>query len=61
MTQAEKKGKFSYGKYFKEIENLHALQSMPEEREWLLSVPKGEVKPTKVVLYLGCNVLRSAD
>ena len=60
MTQAEKKPKFSYGKYYKEIDNLHALQTAPQERDWLLSAPKGDVKPAKVVLYLGCNVLRTA-
>ena len=59
MTQAEKK-KFSYGSYFKEIDATHALQTVPQEREWLLSVPKGEVRPTQVVLYLGCNVMRTA-
>ncbi len=54
------KEKFSYRKYFREIEALHSLQTVPEERDWLLSVPKGEVKPTEVVLYLGCNVMRNA-
>ncbi len=55
------KEKFSYGKYFREIEVLHSLQTTPQERDWLLSVPKkDEVKPTEVVLYLGCNVMRNA-
>ena len=59
MASTKAKGSFSYGKYFKEIDTLHGLQSKPEERSWLLSVPKGEVKPTRIVLYLGCNVMRT--
>lgn len=58
MTQ-ENKSKSFYSSYYREIDVLHGMQSEPEEREWLLSVPKGEVKPTQVVLYLGCNVLRT--
>ena len=54
------KEKFSYRKYFREIEVLHSLQTAPQERDWLLSVPKEEVKPAEVVLYLGCNVMRNA-
>ena len=48
-----------WAKYYREISVLHGLQSEPAEREWLLSIPKGEVKPAQVVLYLGCNVLRT--
>ena len=48
-----------YSKYYREIDVLHGLQSVPEEREWVLSTPKGEVKPARMVLYLGCNVLRT--
>ncbi len=58
MTQPGKDRGF-YGKYFREIDVLHGLQSAPNEREWLLSVPKGEVKPAQVVLYMGCNVMRT--
>ena len=58
MTQGNNDRSF-YSKYYREIDVLHGLQSVPEEREWLLSIPKGEVKPTQVVLYLGCNVLRT--
>ena len=48
-----------YRKYYREIDVLHGLQSPPEERDWLLSTPKGDVKQSDVVLYLGCNVLRT--
>jgi hypothetical protein len=48
-----------YGEYFREIDVLHGLQSVPEEREWLMAPPRGDVKPAKVVLFLGCNVLRT--
>ena len=58
MAEGNKDRSF-YSKYYREIDVLHGLQSVPEEREWLLSIPKGEVKPTQVVLYLGCNVLRT--
>ena len=55
-----KKEKSFYQEYFKEIDTLHGLQTTPQEREWLLSVPKGEVRTAQVVLYLGCNVLRTS-
>ena len=58
MTQVEKK-KPSYGSYYREIEVTHSLQSTPQDRDWLLSIPKGDVKPTEVVLYLGCNIMRT--
>ena len=48
-----------YRNYYREIDVLHGLQSTPEERDWLLTTPKGDVKQSEVVLYLGCNVLRT--
>ena len=60
MSQSAGKDKSFYQEYFKEIDTLHGLQTTPQEREWLLSVPKGEVRPAQVVLYLGCIVLRTA-
>ena len=59
MAQTGKSRAF-YRDYYKELNVLHGLQSRPEEREWLLSVPKDDVKPAKIVLYLGCNVLRTS-
>ena len=48
-----------YRNYYREIDVLHGLQSAPEERDWLLTTPKGDVKQSDIVLYLGCNVLRT--
>ena len=57
--QSQKKDRGFYSKYYREIDVLHGLQSTPSDRDWLLSVPKGEVKPAQVVLYMGCNVMRT--
>jgi len=59
MAQTGKSRSF-YRDYYKEIDVLHGLQTAPEERQWLLTTPKADVKPAKVVLYLGCNVLRTS-
>ena len=48
-----------YRNYYREIDVLHGLQSAPEERDWLLTTPKGDVKQSDIVLYLGCNVMRT--
>ena len=48
-----------YRNYYREIDVLHGLQSTPEERDWLLTTPKDSVKQSDIVLYLGCNVLRT--
>ena len=49
-----------YQEYFKEVDSLHSLQVPPNEREWLLRLPNAESKPAKIVLYLGCNILRTS-
>ncbi len=59
MTSPQKKTS-PYKQYFQEINVLHGLQSPPEERDWLLGIPKGEVEPVDTLLYLGCNVLRTS-
>ena len=48
-----------YQRYFKDIDVIHGLQTKPEDREWLLSTPPDNIKQSDVVLYLGCNVLRT--
>lgn len=58
-TQSGKKDRGYYSQYFREIDVLHGMQSKPEERDWLLTVPKGEVRQAQVVLYMGCNVMRT--
>ena len=58
MTQPKPDPGF-YKKYFRDIDVVHDLQTKPEDREWLLSTPPDDVKQTDIVLYLGCNVLRT--
>ena len=55
----ERKDRGFYSKYYRDIDVVHALQTKPEDREWLLSTPPDNVKQSDVVLYLGCNVLRT--
>ena len=58
MTEAHNDRSF-YRNYYREIDVLHGLQSTPEERDWLLTTPRGDVKQSDIVLYLGCNVMRT--
>ena len=48
-----------YKNYFRDIDIVHGLQTKPDDRDWLLSTPKDDVKQSDIVLYLGCNVLRT--
>jgi len=50
---------FDYGQYFGEIKQTHDLLSKKEERSWLLKPPR-DGERHDVVLYLGCNVLRTS-
>ena len=50
---------FDYSKYFGEIKLAHDLLTTPEERSWLLKPPR-DGERHDVVLYLGCNVLRTS-
>jgi len=50
---------FDYGKYFGEIKLTHDLLSRKDERSWLLTPPR-DGERHDVVLYLGCNVLRTS-
>src|SRR5258705_3231331 len=50
---------FDYGKYCGEINFTHDLLSKKEERTWLLKPPR-DGERHDVVLYLGCNVLRTS-
>ena len=50
---------FDYGKYFGEIKLTHDLLTKKEERTWLLKPPR-DGERHDVVLYLGCNVLRTS-
>jgi hypothetical protein len=50
---------FDFAGYFREIRTLHDLQSPKPERSWLLAQPDPG-RRHEVVLYLGCNVLRTS-
>ena len=50
---------FDYGKYFGEIKLTHDLLTKKEERSWLLKPPR-DGERHDVILYLGCNVLRTS-
>ena len=58
MSQ-QKSGGSNYAKTFRDLAVSHSLQSTPQDREWLMTPPKGEVQQRDIVLYLGCNVLRT--
>lgn len=51
---------FDYGKYFGEIRLLHDLTTTPGERRWRLTAPEAQPERKPIVLYLGCNVLRTS-
>jgi hypothetical protein len=50
---------FDYGKYFGDIKLTHDLLSPRADRSWLLGPPR-DGERHDVVLYLGCNVLRTS-
>ena len=50
---------FDYGTYFGEIRTLHDLTTRPDERRWQL-MPERDPERRSIVLYLGCNVLRTS-
>jgi heterodisulfide reductase subunit D len=50
---------FSFAKYFGEINILADLQFMPGERPYI-DRPSATPEPKELLLYLGCNVLRTA-
>jgi heterodisulfide reductase subunit D len=50
---------FDYGKYFGEIAVTHDLLTRSDERTWRLTPPR-DGERHDVVLYLGCNVLRTS-
>ena len=51
---------FDYRGYFGEIRLLHDLTTRADERTWRLAPPEREPAPRQVLLYLGCNVLRTS-
>ena len=49
-----------YVRYFREIALTQDLTTLPEERRWRLAPPGKDPEPHDIVLYLGCNVLRTS-
>ncbi len=56
---SRKTSDFDYAGYFREMRLLHDLTTLPQDRTWR-AVPPREPEPHQVVLYLGCNVLRTS-
>ena len=54
-----KKSSFNYGGFYSEIKLIHDLSVPKEKQDWILTSPKAAT-PHEVVLYLGCNVLRTS-
>lgn len=50
---------YDYKRYFGEITTLHHLMTRPQDRTWRSVAPPADVEPHAIVLYLGCNVLRT--
>ncbi len=51
---------FDYGKHFGEIRLTHDLMVPRDERTWRLTAPEAKPERKPIVLYLGCNVLRTS-
>src|SRR5215470_6907235 len=51
---------YDYKKHFSEILLTEDLTSLPEERTWRQQAPEKDTEPHQIVLYLGCNVLRTS-
>ncbi len=56
---SRKRSNFNYAAYFREMRLLHDLTTLPEDKAWQ-GVPPTKPEPHRVVLYLGCNVLRTS-
>jgi Fe-S oxidoreductase len=51
---------YDYAKHFGEVALTHDLTTLPEERTWRLAPPPRDAERHAIVLYLGCNVLRTS-
>src|SRR5258705_9138956 len=51
---------YDYKKHFGEITLTQDLTTLPEEGAWRLAAPERDAEPHQIVLYLGCNVLRTS-
>jgi hypothetical protein len=51
---------YDYRRHFGEITLTQDLTTLPDERTWRLAAPGREPARHQIVLYLGCNVLRTS-
>lgn len=51
---------YDYSRHFGEIALTHDLTTLPDERTWRLTPPGRHPERHQIVLYLGCNVLRTS-
>jgi heterodisulfide reductase subunit D len=51
--------RYAFGSYFAEINTMADLQFMPGEKPYI-DRPSADIQPKDLLLYLGCNVLRTA-
>ena len=51
---------YDYARHFGEIALTQDLTTLPEERTWRLTPPGRNPETHRIVLYLGCNVLRTS-
>jgi len=51
---------YDYRRHFGEIALTQDLTTMPAERSWRLTPPGRDAERHRIVLYLGCNVLRTS-
>ena len=51
---------FDYKQYFGDIVVAQNLVTKPEDRTWQLAAPPRDAEHHDIVLYLGCNVLRTS-
>lgn len=51
---------YDYSRHFGEITLTHDLTTLPGERKWRLAPPRRDAEHHQIVLYLGCNVLRTS-
>ena len=59
MTQTTRRDGFDFAGYFGDGRVLNQLQMLPAEQTWVGTPPKAP-EQVPVVLYLGCNILRTA-
>src|SRR5262245_18580666 len=59
-TTCEEPMGYDYRRHFGEISLTHELTTMPGDRTWRLTAPGRAPEPHRIVLYLGCNVLRTS-